>query len=88
MVNYVLFKTSVELVDDEYLGVMLVLYHEYDNDYLMLKGMSAENLSEIQRYVLQESEKIYKDTVSKIDDTNMYCIGKISLQSNIAGNLT
>jgi len=79
MVNYVLYKTFSEFIEDEELGPMLVLYHEFDNDYLLLKGVTKENLLEIQNFIQKESEKEYKEVITKIDETNKYSMGKISL---------
>ncbi len=84
MLSYILLRTSVELVDDRDLGKILVLYHEYDNDYLMFKGTSQESLQEIRGFLLEERNKIYKELVNKIDDTNRYNVGKVSVQGIIA----
>jgi len=66
----------MESVTDEKLEPIFLLYHEFDNDYLMLKGMDLNKIEEI---INKEKVKIYKEHIEKIDETNMYSIGKILL---------
>lgn len=70
----------MELVTDEELGPILLLYHEFDNDYMMLKGMGEESFNQIKEFIGRERSRVYKNLIEKVDDTNMYSIGKVLLQ--------
>jgi len=55
----------------------MLLYHEFDNDYLMLKGLKYAEFKQIQEIIVKERDKEYKEIMTKIDVTNKYCVGKL-----------
>lgn len=59
---------------------MLQLYHEFDSDRLLIKGLDHAGLKRVQECILKERDKVYSDTMTEIDETNKYCIGKLWLQ--------
>lgn len=63
----------------EELGSILLLHHEFDNDYIMLKGIGEESSKEIKEFIDIERDKMYKELIEKIDESNMYSVGKILL---------
>lgn len=67
-------------MEDDALEPIMLLYHEFDDDYLMLKGLKREEFMILQEFIMKERDKVYKELMSKIDERNMYCIGKLWLQ--------
>jgi hypothetical protein len=57
----------------------MLLYHEFDNDYLMLKGLRCDDFKHVQDFIVKERDKEYKELMTKIDVTNKYCVGKLWL---------
>jgi hypothetical protein len=46
----------------------------------MLKGLYYDVFTKIKEYIMKERDKMYTKTMTEIDETNKYCIGKLWLK--------
>lgn len=46
----------------------------------MLKELNYQGFAQIKEFILKEKDKVYKESMTEINETNKYCIGKLWLK--------